>query len=133
MNENIALRVLRKSESDNEEYQEINQAPSPLLIESPVKEVNDFDFFTKCNTKKYKSRKKRIKPKTKTVMDIINSELASTPLLQENVIALNNDNKQRPSYLTTGYKQIVNPSASGLEESGYVNKYFDVININLHL
>lgn len=122
MTENIALHLFRKPESDYEEYQEINQAPNVLLMESPIKEINKFDFFARCNTKKIKPKKK-VKTKTITVIDIINSELASTPILQENVTGLSNDNKRRPSHLITRYNRIVKPADSGLEEAerGYVN------------
>lgn len=108
MNDEIELQNLetdKLKETDSEEYHEISQEvieeknyPSKTLAP-----VTEHDFFTKYDTKKVKKtakkKKGKKKGKSKDLMDVINSEIATKPLLIENKITILDYNSKVDKYL----------------------------------
>ncbi|XP_023937701.2 coiled-coil and C2 domain-containing protein 2A [Bicyclus anynana] len=106
---NIALHYFNKNtfqQSDSEEYHEIgHEALEETLFfpKVPVKPIKEYDFFTVYDTSNLKKRppkkkKRRKESKSKTIIDVIHSELASKSILIENNIVII-DSKQRENYL----------------------------------
>ncbi|XP_013172714.1 PREDICTED: coiled-coil and C2 domain-containing protein 2A isoform X2 [Papilio xuthus] len=113
MTKNIELKhycIKTFSESDSEQYQEIEQdalvTETTFSTSPPSKDINAYDFFTQHNVRtkeKSKGKKKKEKNnKSSSIMDMINTEITSaTPPIRENVIELINHDKVQNVYYNT--------------------------------
>ncbi|XP_028175273.1 coiled-coil and C2 domain-containing protein 2A isoform X1 [Ostrinia furnacalis] len=100
MGENIELQSFSKTgnDSDIEEYHEINQEnlQETVLSQENYSPVNEYDFFTKYESKsshkvdqKKKKKAKHKREKEPNLIDIINTELASVAVpVSENIITM---------------------------------------------
>ncbi|CAH0730078.1 unnamed protein product, partial [Brenthis ino] len=108
MNDEIELQNLETDnfkETDSEVYHEISQEviEEKTYPNKTLAPVTEHDFFTQYDTKKVqktaKKKKGKKKGKSKDLMDVINSEIATKPLLIENNITTLDYNSKVDKYL----------------------------------
>lgn len=125
MAESIELQLYRVShttESDIEEYHEINQGDlidTTITVKHSAKPVKEYDFFTQYDVKTTKSevgKKKIKKEKQSNIMDIISSELAAVAVpIAENAISKSSFTAEQQS----SYLQKSRPSRSVIRRKSY--------------